>query len=390
LANACNELITSNRSCRYSSPQCTRMVPRPVLPGLTPISTDVLPGSPPPVDRPATSASEPSSPVEPSRPGLRQRNKTRSATSLADYVDRDPSFWVPAGSVPTPGPSLPPRYTSQSEGEDSEVDVDRRFLWPWDDRRPLRLPRAIQTGRGTETEDADDTSASRSLPNTRITPSNANSSTPFNPLIFQLLRLLSIVPAFLGSCYHLFHLAFSSPPALPDRIDSLIALSFALVTLNAHLGLTTGLLLRWRTFYAPMAVLVRLLALQSICWPATHLTLLILSHSKRPTVCWAVIGTTTCISRSIQMWVCSNLAVIRSPEHVPPHRKRINRLQYLLMPPAPLPLRSRPRRWDWNRVLFRCGLPLAICYFIMAWGEVAKKEYEGYYQLTLTRGSELS
>jgi N-glycosylation protein len=220
-------------------------------------------------------------------------------------------------------------------------------------------------------------SQSRSLPNSRVTPSNANICTPFNPLIFQLLRLLSIVPAFLGSCYHLYHLIFAKPPYLPNRIDSLVALSFALVTLKAHLGLTTGLLLRWRTFYAPMAVLVRLLALQSICWPATHLTLLILSHSKRPAVCWAVIGSTTCVSRSIQMWVCSNLAVIRSPEHIP-HGKRFNRFKRLLMPPAPLPLRSRPRKWDWSRVLLRCGLPLGICYFVMAWGEIAKREFHDY------------
>lgn len=359
-----------------NTPSLPPMTPRPNLPGLSPIST-----APPDPDSPgsvadrhgATSASEPSSPIEPSRGRLRQRHKTRSTASLVDYTEHATPYWVPAGSIPIPGPPLPPRYTSQSEGEDSEVEMERRSAWPWNNHRPLRPPRAIQTGAGTETEDAYDTSASRSLPNTRVTPSNANSSNPFNPVIFQLLRLLSIVPAFLGSCYHLYSLIFASTPRIPDRIDSFIALVFAIVTLNAHLGLTTGLLLRWRTFYAPMAVLVRLLALQSICWPATHLTLLVLSHSKRPTVCWAVIASTTCISRSIQMWVCSNLAVIRSPEHTP-HGKRPSRLQRVLMPPAPLPLRSRPRKWDWNRVLLRCGLPLGVCYFIMAWGEILKRE----------------
>jgi hypothetical protein len=67
--------------------------------------------------------------------------------------------------------------------------------------------------------------------------------------------------------------------------------------------LTTGLLTRWRLYYPPLPTLIRLLALQAICWPATHLTLKILEHEKRPLICWAVIGTTTCVSRSVQIWV---------------------------------------------------------------------------------------
>jgi hypothetical protein len=135
------------------------MAPRPALPGLSPISTVSPPDSPASIDRHgATSASEPSSPVEPSRSRLRQRHKTRSTASLADFGEHDTPYWVPAGNIPTPGPALPPRYTSQSEGDDSEAEMERRSPWLWDGYRP-RLPRAIQTGAGTETEDAYDTSA---------------------------------------------------------------------------------------------------------------------------------------------------------------------------------------------------------------------------------------
>jgi hypothetical protein len=130
----------------------------PPLPGLAPISTIFQIPDSPPVERPATSASEPSSPI-PSRGRLRQRHKSKSSASLVEYTDRDISYWVPAGSIPTPGPPLPPRYTSQSEDEDSELEPVRRSTRFRDDGLSIRYPRAIQTGRGTETEDADDTSA---------------------------------------------------------------------------------------------------------------------------------------------------------------------------------------------------------------------------------------
>jgi hypothetical protein len=61
---------------------------------------------------------------------------------------------------------------------------------------------------------------------------------------------------------------------------------------------TTGLLIRWQHYYPLSATLVRLVALQAICWPATFYTLRFLQYDgvKRPLICWTVIGTTTCVS----------------------------------------------------------------------------------------------
>lgn len=127
------------------------------------------------------------------------------------------------------------------------------------------------------------------------------------PLLFEFSRLLSIVPAIFGTLYNLYH--FYSPPPLgsPERIDYFVSALWAILTGYQCLCLTTGLLTRWRLYYPPISTLVRLLALQGICWPATHLTLTILGHEKRPVVVWAVIGSTTSVSRSVQIWVTSNL-----------------------------------------------------------------------------------
>lgn len=102
----------------------------------------------------------------------------------------------------------------------------------------------------------------------------------------------SLPPLLLLSPSHLTH-----PPTHPQ----------ASLTIYQSLSLTTGLLHRWRLYYSPLSTLIRLLALQAICWPATHFTLSWLEVGKRPVVCWAVVGSTTCVSRSVQIWVVSNL-----------------------------------------------------------------------------------
>src|SRR5271170_7526704 len=93
--------------------------------------------------------------------------------------------------------------------------------------------------------------------------------------------------------------------APPSTSVTVLIFFQAILTGYQCLRLTTGLLARWRLYYPPLPTLIRLLALQAICWPATHLTLKILEHEKRPLICWAVIGTTTCVSRSVQIWVTS-------------------------------------------------------------------------------------
>ena len=175
------------------------------------------------------------------------------------------------------------------------------------------------------------------------------------------------------------------------------------------LALTTGLLTRWQTYYPPLATLIRLLALQGICWPATHVTLTVLDHAKRPVVCWCVVGTTTCFSRSVQIWVTSNISVDLSgeeggeggkgtspgqsggstsshPANARPGLGTPTFLAYTLLNRhrihRPLTQRkprfkwaSTERRWDWKDVSLKCVLPAGILYFVMAWVGEFRREW---------------
>ncbi|GLB42659.1 putative N-glycosylation protein [Lyophyllum shimeji] len=156
------------------------------------------------------------------------------------------------------------------------------------------------------------------LPTARIIPSSGPLVPPntlqqrLTPLLFEFSRLLSIVPAVFGTLYNLYHVFKPPPPradvrSSPERVDFAISALWAVLTGWQCLCLTTGLLTRWRLYYPPLSTLIRLLALQGICWPATQLTCTILEHQKRPVIVWAVIGTTTCVSRGVQIWVTSNL-----------------------------------------------------------------------------------
>ncbi|KAF5319465.1 hypothetical protein D9619_008773 [Psilocybe cf. subviscida] len=253
---------------------------------------------------------------------------------------------------------------------------------------------------------------SRHLPTARIVPSSGPIVPPstfaerVTPFLFEFSRLLSIVPAIFGTMYNIYYILYpptasnTRPP--PERIDYFLSALWAILTGFQCLRLATGLLTRWRLYYDPLSTLVRLLALQGICWPATHLTLSILEHEKRPVICWAIIGTTTCMSRSVQIWVTSNLWWEKREGGVKPE-------------PAPgventnSPLTSSPslanvtghvvsaetaqgrrraywkrwggggkwggRRWDWKEVSIKCVLPAGILYFVMAWTELLRREF---------------
>ena len=129
----------------------------------------------------------------------------------------------------------------------------------------------------------------------------------------------------------------------------------------------------------------------AICWPATHFTLTLFNHNKRPLICWAIIGTTTSCSRSIQMWVTSNIIVFPQPHHHSPHSGSHSSHTS----PSSSPLRestsdgngngsivkekmkmTRKRKWDWAAVGRRCALPAGLIYFLMAWVEVLRREIE--------------
>ena len=184
----------------------------------------------------------------------------------------------------------------------------------------------------------------------------------------------------------------------------------AILTGYQCLCLTTGLLTRWRLYYPPLSTLVRLLALQGICWPATHLTLTILEHEKRPVITWAVIATTTCMSRSVQIWVTSNLWWEKRDIHSKDrdrdshgHEPSANGHSSALTGLGRLGSSGKlseainatsaeenrraywkrwngggkwgGRRWDWKEVGLKCVLPAGVLYFIMAWAEQLRREW---------------
>jgi hypothetical protein len=73
------------------------------------------------------------------------------------------------------------------------------------------------------------------------------------------------------------------------------------------LSFTTLLLRRWLAYYALLSSVIRLVALQAICWPLVRLTLHICGPSN-PAAAWVVIGTTTAISDTVARWVTLNIA----------------------------------------------------------------------------------
>ncbi|KAF9467533.1 hypothetical protein BDZ94DRAFT_1305175 [Collybia nuda] len=259
----------------------------------------------------------------------------------------------------------------------------------------------------------------RHLPTSRIIPSSGPLVPPntlqqrLTPLLFEFSRLLSIVPAIFGTLYNLYQIydpptAHPTPgKAPPQRVDFAISAIWAsssspnrilmltrsnlqaILTGFQCLYMTTGLLTRWRLYYPPLPTLIRLLALQGICWPATQLTCSILEHKKRPVIVWAVIGTTTCISRSVQIWVTSNLwwETRDTGDGGTNHSASQVNLSRLAAGAAK---DERPgywkrwgggkwggRRWDWKEVGVKCVLPAGIVYCIMAWAEQLRREFSG-------------
>lgn len=132
----------------------------------------------------------------------------------------------------------------------------------------------------------------RNLPTARITRSALSEQIPLPPstawivpLLFQLFRLLAIVPAVFGTLWNLYRV-FRPPDERAEwRVDYSVSVLWvrSQVLLNVFkpcsfirqsvltgwqcLQLTTGLLKRWRVYYSPFATLIRLLALQGTLPP---------------------------------------------------------------------------------------------------------------------------
>lgn len=245
------------------------------------------------------------------------------------------------------------------------------------------------------------------------------SKSQFTPVLFELFRLLSVVPAGLGFVWHLwcFICAVQSFTGrdgdsrlreitrdvsefaefkftIHTPFDHFVCILWTLLTAHQCLALTTGLQLRWRAYYPSHATLIRLLALQAICWPATQYTLRFVNHDVRPVVCWALIGSTTCFSRAVQIWVVSNLKVVRHgiskvKTRTNPHdyddtdtsekadlvpRTNSGFLHHADSCHDAVTIKWVVRRWDWPLVMRTCVLPAAMVYFVMAWvGELRRE-----------------
>ncbi|KAG9033037.1 hypothetical protein FRB95_000622 [Tulasnella sp. JGI-2019a] len=147
------------------------------------------------------------------------------------------------------------------------------------------------------------------LPTSRITSSQQQHRP--SPVIF---RWLAIIPPIFAALFHLVRLIKPAAPSPQSggvaigRADHFVCILWTLIVAYQSLSFTTGLLHRWRFYYPLLSVIIRLLALQAgICWPLMQLTLRLFDHDKRPLLCWTVIGTTTCVTKALQMWATSNL-----------------------------------------------------------------------------------
>ncbi|EIW52729.1 uncharacterized protein TRAVEDRAFT_134876 [Trametes versicolor FP-101664 SS1] len=314
-----------------------------------------------------------------SSPHLHRAADPRPVSSLASHsrqvfseYSRSPPRINPTSDEDESGAETDDGVLFRSQGRSFADTLRHRLLGKGKGRacdehwtRPITTtPGALCAGE-TETEGED---SPRNLPTARIRPSSLSQqlSLPASTAwlvqsLFQLFRLLSIVPAIFGTLWNIYRIY--APPYGDDalRVDYFVC---ALWVRWQCLQLTTGLLKRWKVYYSPFAALIRLLALQAICWPATHLTLTLLDHEVRPLICWAAIGTTTCCSRSIQLWVTSNIV----PAPAPPGSA---------VPEEELMRKSKRRRWDWAQVGVKCALPAGIIYTIMAWALLLKREFLG-------------
>ena len=93
----------------------------------------------------------------------------------------------------------------------------------------------------------------------------------------------------------------------PGSLDFAVACLWSLSTAYHALSFTTLLLRRWLLYYSILPSLIRLVALQAICWPLVRITVHVFG-ADQPLGAWVVIGTTTALSDVVSRWVTSNIA----------------------------------------------------------------------------------
>ncbi|WWC73149.1 uncharacterized protein I206_107115 [Kwoniella pini CBS 10737] len=171
-----------------------------------------------------------------------------------------------------------------------------------------------------------------------------------------------------------------------DRGDAILCIAWAICTAHFCFSLTTGLTHRWRSYYSLPSTITRLVSLQCLCWPATYLTLWFLG-AKRLLLCWVVIGVTTGWSRTIQMWVTSNVIpsnTIKEQDKnnldnggggdTTPNLKNINLIGPPEIPDGLSTWESFKwgRKWDWDKiareVIWKIGFLLLVTCAWLFWG----------------------
>ncbi|CAO1621219.1 unnamed protein product [Parajaminaea phylloscopi] len=226
---------------------------------------------------------------------------------------------------------LPPAWEPKTDTENETDAADGSF----NDRRVTRQPDHRRLN-GTSS-----TSAARSRGRLR-TPSSPlinrlvieeeEQGDGFSPLLIRWLlhplRMLAAVPGAVGTFWLIRNMAIhyglsqslyargpldpkdpasTNPHRLTCGLDFLLASLWALSTAYHALSLTTLLLRRWLVYYSLLPSLIRLLALQAICWPLVRLTIFV-AGPDRPIEAWIVIASFTATSDAVARWVTSNIA----------------------------------------------------------------------------------
>ncbi|TKY87656.1 hypothetical protein EX895_003237 [Sporisorium graminicola] len=93
----------------------------------------------------------------------------------------------------------------------------------------------------------------------------------------------------------------------PGSLEFAVACLWSMSTAYHALSFTTLLLRRWLLYYSILPSLIRLVALQAICWPLVRITIHVFG-ADQPLGAWVVIGTTTALSDVVSRWVTSNIA----------------------------------------------------------------------------------
>ncbi|CBQ70888.1 probable Myp1 protein [Sporisorium reilianum SRZ2] len=93
----------------------------------------------------------------------------------------------------------------------------------------------------------------------------------------------------------------------PGSLEFVVACLWSMSTAYHALSFTTLLLRRWLLYYSILPSLIRLVALQAICWPLVRITIHVFG-ADQPLGAWVVIGTTTALSDVVSRWVTSNIA----------------------------------------------------------------------------------